>query len=277
MKITDIGEFGLIQRIARFLPPTASDVVVGIGDDVAVLSTLGPDYLLATCDIQVEGVHFLKGAITAPQLGKRIAAINVSDIAAMGGTPLWALVSLALPAETDVAFVDGLYEGMQEQLQASGAAIVGGNLSKIGSGMVIDLCLLGRVKPDHLVLRSGAKENDLILVTGTLGDSRAGLELIRKPGSAVPESSRKKVLQRHLTPQPRLAEGQILGACGQVHAMVDVSDGLMSDIRHICRASGLGAEIWVDGLPVSPSCADVARICVPSSQRACTPANGAPW
>ncbi|NTU47980.1 MAG: hypothetical protein HGA84_03115, partial [Syntrophobacteraceae bacterium] len=130
MKIKDLGEFGLIHRIARFLPSRAPGVVVGIGDDVAVLDTGGEEYLLATCDIQVEGVHFVSRAISARQLGRRVAAINVSDIAAMGGHPSWALVSLALTPETDVVFVDGLYEGMREQLGEAGAVVVGGNLSK---------------------------------------------------------------------------------------------------------------------------------------------------
>ena len=261
MKIKDLGEFGLIHRIARFLPSRAPGVVVGIGDDVAVLDTGGEEYLLATCDIQVEGVHFVSRAISASQLGRRVAAINVSDIAAMGGYPSWALVSLALTPETDVVFVDGLYEGMREQLGEAGAVVVGGNLSKIATGTVIDMCLLGAVDPTRLVLRNGARENDLILVTGTLGDSRGGLELLMAPAYEVSESCRRLLLEKHLTPRPRLGEGQSLGKCGRVHAMADVSDGLLSDVRHICGASRLGAEIWVNELPVSTACREAARAC----------------
>lgn len=259
MQVSELGEFGLIERIARFLPSKPSDVVVGIGDDVAVLRTSGSDYLLATCDVQVENVHFLRKNISPYQLGRKIVAINVSDIAAKGGDPSWALVSLALPPETEVAFVDALYEGMQEQAGKAGAAIVGGNLSKIRAELMVDLFLMGKVSPKHLMLRNGAREGDLVLVTGTLGDSKAGLELLLRPELEVSEGSRRHVEQRHLTPQPRLAEGRLLGRSERVHAMADVSDGLASDLRHICGASGVGAEIFLADVPVSEACGEVAR------------------
>jgi thiamine-monophosphate kinase len=259
MKISQLGEFGLIQRIRNSLPHPPVEVIVGIGDDVAVLKISDSQYLLATCDVQVEKVHFQRSAIAPYQLGRRIAAINVSDIAAMAGDPQWALVSLALPRDLEVDFVDKLYEGMHEQLAIAGAVIVGGNLSRIDSDMVIDLCLLGKVTPENLLLRSGARKGDLILVTGWLGDSRAGLEVIRRPELSISEESRKQVEQRHLTPQPRLLEGQALGSSGLVHALVDVSDGLLGDIRHICRASRVGAEVWVGNLPISSAAKEIAH------------------
>jgi thiamine-monophosphate kinase len=259
MRVSELGEFGLIERISRFLPSPPSDVFVGIGDDVAVLKTDGPEFLLATCDAQIENVHFTRQGISAYQLGRKIVAINVSDIAAKGGSPAWALVSLGLPPDTDVGFVDGLYEGMQEQIAKAGAAIVGGNLSKIREEVMVDLFLLGRVGSKDLVLRNGAREGDLVLVTGTLGDSRAGLELLRNPGLKVPDPSRSHVMERHLTPRPRLAEGRLLARSGMVHAMADVSDGLAGDLRHICRASEVGSVIhWAD-LPVSGQCEQVAH------------------
>jgi thiamine-monophosphate kinase len=260
MQISQLGEFGLIQRIKKALPTPPADVLVGIGDDVAVLRTSSSEYLLATCDAQVENVHFSRSTITPYQLGRRIAAINVSDIAAMAGAPLWALVSLALPRDLETAFVDAVYEGMHAQLRLAGAAIVGGNLSRIDKDIVIDLCLLGKVAPDDLLLRTGARIGDLILVTGWLGDSKAGLELIRRPDLIVSENSRRQVEQRHLAPQPRLREGQELGSSRLVHAMVDVSDGLLSDIGHICRASQVGAEIWLEKLPISSACKEAAHV-----------------
>ncbi len=259
MYISELGEFGLIERIKRALPQPSAEVVVGIGDDVAVLRSAGPEYLLATCDIQVENVHFQRSVITPFQLGRRIAAINVSDIAAMGGAPQWALVSLALPPDLETDFVDALYEGMHEELGRWGGAIVGGNLSRMDQTVVIDLCLLGKILPENLLLRSGACRGDLIMVTGTLGDSRAGLELVREPGLVVSEEGRRHAQMRHLTPQPRLLEGQVLGRSGLVHAMADVSDGMLADLGHICRASRVGAEIWLGNLPVGAAAREVAQ------------------
>jgi thiamine-monophosphate kinase len=258
MRLNDIGEFGIIRRIAGILGQAPADVVEGIGDDVAVLRTGGPEYLLATCDAQVENIHFRLETITPYQLGRKVAAINLSDIAAMGGIPSWGLASLALPGGTKATFVDGLYEGMRDEMAAAGAAIVGGNLSGIRSEIVISFCLLGRVAPESLVLRRGARKDDLILVTGWPGESRAGLEFILRPELPVAEGIRKKMLERHLTPTPRLREGQLLGRSGKVHAMVDVSDGILGDLRHICEASGLGAELNVADLPISPECVSVA-------------------
>lgn len=259
MQIAELGEFGLIERIRRLQPHLPENVVEGIGDDVAVLKMTGPEYLLATCDTQVENVHFTRRGITPFQLGRRVVAINVSDVAAMGGFPQWALVSLTLTGEVEVEFVEELYRGMREGLQNAGAALVGGNLSCIEKGMVIDLCLLGKVPPDALVLRKGAQIGDMILVTGFLGDSRAGLELIRHPEWAVSADSAAQVKARHLTPEPRLREGQELGRCGWVRAMVDVSDGLLSDIGHICQRSAVGAELWMGSLPISSACREVAQ------------------
>lgn len=260
-RIADIGEFGLIERIARWLPAEPSArVVMGIGDDVAVLDTGAPEYLLATIDAQVENVHFLRQAISSYQLGRKTAAVNLSDIASMGGTPQWALASLVLPAETEVAFVEGFYAGLRDELQEAGGVVVGGNLSQTGGGMVIDLCLLGTIAPERLILRRGALSGDMILVTGFLGDSRAGLELLRRPELPVPAGVRDHLLARHLTPRPRVREGQLLGRLGKVHAMVDVSDGLRNDLGHIMKAGGVGAEIWMDKLPLSPACAEAARL-----------------
>ena len=260
MLVKQIGEFGLIGRIAALLGgQAAKGIVRGIGDDVAVLDASGPEYLLATCDTQIEDVHFTRGAITPYQLGRRVVAINVSDIAAMGGQPRWALISLALPGGTEVTYVEELYRGMREQAALAGASIVGGNLSSMESGIVLDLTLLGAIAPELLILRSTARTGDAILITGSPGESRAGLELLRRPELSLSPASRQKLLERHLCPVPRLAEGQLLARSGQVSAMIDVSDGVIGDLGHLCNSSGKGAEIEVASIPVSPAVSEVAR------------------
>ncbi len=258
MRIRDIGEFGLIDRMARSLPPPGEGVVVGIGDDVAVLRS-SDRYILATCDIQVEGVHFLKDKITPYQLGRKVVAINVSDIAAMGGIPRYLLVSLVLPKETEVEFVDGLYEGMREECSRWGAEIVGGNMAHSPDGIIVDLFLLGEVEPERLLRRAGAQVGDRVLVTGTLGDSAAGLALLLRPETVCPEAHHEFVLRRHLTPTPRLAEGRAVACSGLATAMIDVSDGLASDIGHICEMSGVGVRIRADALPISDAARAVAE------------------
>jgi thiamine-monophosphate kinase len=257
--VREIGEFGLIGRISALLPERATGVLRGIGDDVAVLDTSGPEYLLATCDIQVEGVHFTRQAITPYQLGRKVAAINVSDIAAMGGDPRWALVSLAIPGGTEVGYVEELYRGMREEAALAGASIVGGNLSSMKSIIVVDFTLLGLVAPERLTLSSTARAGDAILLTGSPGESRAGLELIGRPDLEVSSSVRQKLLERHLCPQPRLVEGQLLARSGQVSSMIDVSDGVIGDLCHICKSSGKGAEIEAVSIPVSLAVSEAAK------------------
>jgi thiamine-monophosphate kinase len=258
MRVRDLGEFGLIDRIARFLPAASPDVVVGIGDDVAVLRVGSSEYLLATCDIQVENIHFRRDLITPYQLGRRVGAVNVSDIAAMGGQPAWGLVSLVLPDDLDVGFVDELYRGLRDQLDEVSCCVVGGNVSRHPEDIIVDFTLLGRIEPDRLVLRSGGRPGDLMFVTGTLGDSRAGYELLRNPMLSVPHEVRELTVSRHLTPQPRWKAGRILGAFGRAHAMADVSDGLLSDVQHLCRACGVTARIRAEDVPVGPGCRLVA-------------------
>lgn len=260
MKVSALGEFPLIHRVAQRLPAYRPDVRVGVGDDVAVLEGDEGAYLLATCDIQVEGVHFLRDRITPYQLGRKAAAINLSDIAAMGGEPLHFLVSLALPPDTEVAWVDALYDGLREEASRYGADIVGGNMAKTGGPIVVDLFLLGQVPREHLLLRSGARPGDEVWVTGFLGNSAAGLALLLQPDLPVEEAAREAVLAAHLTPTPRVREGQAIARRGQATAMIDLSDGLSSDVGHICEESRVGVRLWAGSLPTSPAARQVARL-----------------
>lgn len=261
MKISALGEFPLIDRIAQRLPPYREDVHVGVGtDDVAVLRLDDETYLLATCDIQVEGAHFLRHSITPYQLGRKAAAINLSDIAAKGGTPQHFLVSLALPPDTEVTWVDALYDGLREEASLYKADIVGGNMSKTDGPTVVDLFLLGEVRQEEVLLRSGARPGDLVLVTGWLGESAAGLALTLQPDLAVEKEDREQLLGVHFTPTPRIWEGRAIASRRQATAMIDLSDGLSSDIGHICDVSGVGVRLWADRLPVSPATRRVAEL-----------------
>jgi len=259
VKVGDVGEFGLIERLAALVGVAREGVVVGIGDDVAVLRAEGEAWLLATVDSQVEGVHFLREAMTPYQLGRKALAINVSDIAAMGGTPTYALISLVLPPDLEVAWVEELYRGLQAEAERSRVAVVGGNMARSSDGVVIDVALLGTVAQEEVLLRSGAQPGDRVLVTGTLGDSAAGLHLILHPEVAVPDADRAYLLDRHLTPTPRLAEARVIAQSRLATAMIDISDGLSSDVGHICKASHVGVRLWAERLPISDATCRVAE------------------
>jgi thiamine-monophosphate kinase len=265
--ISDLGEFPLIDRIARIASVARDDVIVGIGDDVAVLDaygrgpSAGEDWILAKVDSQVEGVHYLKDAISPRQLGRKALIINLSDIAAAGGQPLYALVSLALPDDTEVAWVDELYRGLREEGDRFGVAVVGGNMARSRGGAFIDVFVLGRVHRGRVLLRSGARPGDRVLVTGRLGDSAAGLQLVLNPAIEVPDTDREMLLDRHFTPTPRLREAQVIARTGTATAAIDLSDGLSSDLGHICERSGVGARVWAGRLPMSPAARRVAAAC----------------
>ena len=261
MHISELGEFPLIERIARIVSVERDDVIVGIGDDVAVLDNVGEDWILAKVDSQVEGVHFLRDAISARQLGRKVLAINLSDIASIGGWPLYALVSLALPDDTEVAWVDELYHGLREEGDRFGVAVVGGNMARSQGGAFIDVFVLGRVRREHVLLRSGARPGDRVLVTGRLGDSAAGLQLLLHPEIDVPPSDRDMLADRHFTPTPRLAEAQVIARSGAATATIDLSDGLSSDVGHICERSGVGVRLWAERLPISLAMRRVAAAC----------------
>jgi thiamine-monophosphate kinase len=257
--VSELGEFGLIARIARRLPPYKDDVRAAVGDDVAVLALDGESYLLATCDVQVEGVHFRRKSITPYQLGRRAAAINLSDIAAKGGTPEHFLVSLALPGTLEVGWVEALYEGLGEEAAEHGADVVGGNLSRTDGPVVVDVFLLGKVRVDEVVLRSGARAGDAVLVTGSLGAGVAGLAVLEERG-AVRSEEWEEVLERYLTPRPRVREGRVIARSGRATSMIDVSDGLSSDVAHICDQSDVGVRLFADRLPVSGGVRSVAAV-----------------
>ena len=271
MKLSVIGEVGLVERIRRFLP-RPSDALLGIGDDCAALRPREGRDLLLTTDLLVEGVDFTMQTITPFRLGRKTMGVNISDIAAMGGLPRAALVVLTLPPETEIEFVDQLYRGLQDEAKRFGVELIGGDLSASPT-LVIGVTLVGEVEPGRAVTRSGAKPGERIWVTGQLGASSAGLlalgagfrlrddDQVEAPSDVSTELTEavRRALDRHLCPVPRVREGRALAEAGFASAMIDLSDGLASDLGHLCRESGVSARIREDQVPVDPTASAVAR------------------
>lgn len=259
VRLGDLGEFGLIARLTRSLA-TRPDVLLGAGDDAALLD-LGADTLIvATCDAQVEGRHFLRDLATPEEIGQKALAVNLSDIAAMGAEPLWALVSLLLPPALDVSVLDGIYAGLNALAGRYGVAIVGGNVSGTDGPLVVDMTLLGKVQRGHELRRSGARPGDRLLVTGTLGAAAAGvLAFITEPGVArVSGAVLERARVAMSAPEPRMAEGRALAESGVVTAMLDISDGLAADLSHLCVASNTSAVLIASDVPVDAATQHIA-------------------
>jgi thiamine-monophosphate kinase len=258
--VGDVGEFELIDRLVARLGPARSDTIVGAGPDDTCVLRLGDGTLqLATIDSQIEGIHFHTEHFSPEDVGRKAAAVNLSDIAAMGGTPTHALAALSAPLELSADFALRVVDGLSMELSRWGADLVGGNLSR-GERVVLDMTLLGEVDQERLLLRSGARPGDAVLVTGHLGAAAAGMALMmaRHDPSGLPPEHRQTVLARQRWPEPRLEIGPLLGARGAT-AAIDLSDGLASDVRHICRASGVGVRIEASQIPVAPATLAVAE------------------
>jgi len=258
MKVSELGEFGLIDLLAK-MANSARDkhlaswqqLIIGIGDDGAAWYG-DASTQLATIDSFIQDVHFSLGIASWNELGWKALAANLSDIAAMGGIPRYALVSLALPGYTEVDDVTALYKGMIELAQEFGVAIIGGDTSS-APVVAITITILGgtRKRDKNMLTRSAAELGEKVAVTGELGAAAAGLEMVNKQLQFNPEAA-ACLKNAYLHPYPRITEGQLLVEQG-VKTAIDISDGLISDLKHICKASQVSARIEIDRVPIQPT------------------------
>jgi thiamine-monophosphate kinase len=245
MKIKDIGgEFALIDRLSAVVPMQHDDLIAGIGDDAAVIR-IAPEpapYQLVTTDLLVEGRHFNRQWSQPELIGIKAAECNISDIAAMGGRPTWMFISLVLTQQTDVAWARDLYLGISGSCRRSGIVIAGGDTTR-GPVNTINITLMGTVPQANLCLRSHAQPGDILMVTGALGASAGALALLNRGKTPPP-----RLLDKHLAPSCRLDVSDTIAPLA--NAMIDISDGLASEVHHICRQSNVGAEIDAEAVPV---------------------------
>jgi thiamine-monophosphate kinase len=270
-----MSEFDFIKSIRERATPKEpapssliahhSLLLTGIGDDAAVLKQLTGRDTVITTDLLVEDIDFRRDATPPALLGHKALAVSLSDIAAMGARPRWALLSIGLPTRIwESGFVDQFYDGFLALADAYDVRLIGGDVSRTPEKIVIDSVVLGECAQERAVLRSGAKIGDQLFVTGTLGGSAAGLRLIER-GARVESDDKgdadsdalQQLFLRHLRPQPRVGWGLVLGEEQLASAMIDLSDGLSSDVNHLCDESKVGALIDAARLPIDPLVADL--------------------
>ncbi len=256
-KLSEIGEFGLIKKIADIVhaqnPHQVHDespakVIEGIGDDCAVLS-MQDSTLLVSSDLFVQEIHFSPEFASWEDIGSKAASAAISDIAAMGGIPRFGLVSLACPQDTETQVIEDMYKGLASSFASYGANLVGGDTAKSDAGFSIDVTVIGEPKGQRILLRKGARNGDKLAVTNYLGLSPAGLHALRN-GIEVPE-----LVHAHLHPAARIEQGIWLAEQENVHAMIDVSDGLIQDAAHIASAASIGVDIDSKLVPIHPALA----------------------
>ena len=258
MELSEIGEFGFIRRVSRGCLIRPEGVERAIGDDAAAVVVPSDELTLVTTDLLVERVHFLRDATTPFNLGHKTMAVNLSDIAAMGGTPREAFVSTAIPAGCPVEYLDELYDGMKRLAARHGVNILGGDTTGSAADLILNVTVIGHVSRDEVLYRSGAKPGDAVCVTGPVGDSRAGLHFVLK-GTQGLDAAMRKLFKAHILPRPHLEEGRFLAATGAATAALDVSDGLSSDLMHIVEESEVGIRVQADRIPIS---AELRKFCV---------------
>ena len=266
-ELSDLGEFGLIDRIAKSVETNQKSTVKGIGDDAAVIGT-GKQKTLISTDLLLEGIHFDLSYVPLKHLGYKAVAVNLSDIYAMNGKPTQITVSLGLSSRFPLEAIDELYTGILLACDKYNVDLVGGDTTSSISGLTISVTAIGEANEENIVYRNGAKETDLICVSGDLGAAYLGLQLLEREKAIFKENPAVQpdltghdyVLERQLKPEPRADIVDILELEKVVPtAMIDVSDGLSSDLMHICTQSGVGCRIYIDKLPIDHTSAIAAE------------------
>ncbi len=250
MTLKDIGEFGFIKKISQGCLIRPDGIIKAIGDDAAAFSTDPELISLITTDLLVERVHFLRNSITGFDLGYKSLAVNLSDIAAMGGEAREAFVSIAIPEDCPLEYLEAVYGGMKDLAAEFKVNILGGDTTGSKTDLIINVVVQGLVAREEMLCRDAARPGEIIFSTGYLGDSRAGLHLILHD---IPADSAElqNLLRAHLRPEPHLREGRFLAQRPAVRAAIDTSDGLSSDLGHIAEESSVGAVIYAEHIPVS--------------------------
>ncbi len=252
------GELGLLSMFRKKLSGhDVPGVLQGIGDDCAVVHFSADEGLLVTTDTLVQDVHFRLDYTTPYLLGKKTVAVNLSDVAAMGGTPTYAFLNFAAPKEMPLSFARSFLQGMDFWCKRQGVAVIGGDTVSSPTGVVLTLTLLGRGPQGRIVFRSGAQEGDHIFVSGCLGDAAAGLAALDQGYQH--DAACRGLVRSHLDPVPQLELGKYLADEGLASAMIDLSDGLATDLAHVAEESSVGAEVYADKIPVSRACRKLAE------------------
>lgn len=249
MKISEYGEFQFIERLSSNIQYTSKKTIVGIGDDCSVREFDEKYYQIFTTDLLIEAVHFLKNKITPFELGKKLIEVNVSDIVSMGGFPETVYLSIAIPENVEIEYLDHLFMGINDSASNYGIELMGGDTSKSPQGFYINVLVQGLVEKDRVKLRSGSVKGDLICVSDVLGDSHVGLKILLNEWDT---KSNQYFIEQHNRPKAQLEKARFLSRFPEIHSMIDISDGLASEIKHICKKSGLGARIDLDAIPTSP-------------------------
>lgn len=267
-ELSELGEFGLIRHLTEFIIPKQNSTVKGIGDDAAIIAPEKDHQIVVTSDMLVEGVHFDLMYTPLKHLGYKAVVVNLSDVYAMNAIPKQITVSIAISNRFSVEALEELYGGMLRACEWYGVDLVGGDTTSSKSGMVISITAIGHAKPEKLVTRAGARENDLIVVSGDLGGAYLGLQVLERekevyraaPGAQPDLSGYNYILERQLKPEARKDIIELLEKMEvKPTSMIDVSDGLASELMHIADQSYVGCDIYEEKIPITPEAIEAAK------------------